>query len=178
MPRLLLLRHAKSSWGDASLEDFDRPLNARGREAAPRIGRYMARNGLEPDRILCSSSHRTRETLAYLITEFRVEHCVQFMDDLYNYSEHNYAELIKAHGGAAKSLLVIGHNPATHETALAFAGSGPRDTIDAIEDKYPTAALTIIDFDQPTWADIVPDQGRVVGFVRPRDLASRDDAGI
>lgn len=178
MPRLLLLRHAKSSWGDASLDDFDRPLNSRGRAAAPQIGRYMARNNLVPDRILCSSSRRTRETLADLLPEFRGEQCVRFLDDLYHESEYDYVGLIRNHGGSAEILLVIGHNPATHDTALSLIGRGPDELIDRIETKYPTAALSVIDFNGTSWQEITPHGGQVVDFIRPRDLDSDDDAGI
>ena len=104
MPRLLLLRHAKSSWGDASLEDFDRPLNTRGRAASPQMGRYMAKKNYVPDHILCSTSRRTRETLAYLLPHFRAEQTVHFVDELYFDGEYDYIEQIqkiRRHGGNA-----------------------------------------------------------------------------
>ncbi len=178
MPRLLLMRHAKSSWGDMSLDDFDRPLNSRGREAAPRIGRYLAAKDLVPDRILCSSSRRTRETLSDLLPHFRGEQCVKFLDGLYHDSENDYVDLIQAHGGTAETLLVVGHNPATHDTALSLIGRGSQDLIEIIKSKYPTAALSVIDFDGSSWDELVPRGGHVVDFIRPRDLSSPDDAGI
>ena len=64
MPRLLLLRHAKSSWDDETVADYDRPLNGRGRSAVPTMGRHLAAHRLSPQKILCSSARRTRETLA------------------------------------------------------------------------------------------------------------------
>ncbi len=66
MKRLLLLRHAKSSWHDPSLADFDRPLNQRGRAAARMMGDYLVRKGLLPDLVLCSAAQRARETLAFI----------------------------------------------------------------------------------------------------------------
>ena len=66
MKRLLLLRHAKSSWHDPALTDFERPLNRRGRAAARAIGDYLVRNDLLPDLVLCSAAQRTRETLAFI----------------------------------------------------------------------------------------------------------------
>ena len=62
MKTLLLLRHAKSDWGNPSQGDFDRPLSARGREAAPLMGAYLAQQGLRPDLVLCSAAARARQT--------------------------------------------------------------------------------------------------------------------
>ncbi|MEM1306411.1 MAG: histidine phosphatase family protein, partial [Pseudomonadota bacterium] len=61
---LILLRHAKSSWSDPGLADIDRPLNKRGRAAAPRMGRWLAQAGYTPDLVICSPSMRTRQTLS------------------------------------------------------------------------------------------------------------------
>src|SRR5689334_6927644 len=73
MKRLYLLRHAKSSWEDESLADHDRPLSARGRRAAYAVGRYLREHGIEPELVLCSSSTRTRETLARIGLSGQVE---------------------------------------------------------------------------------------------------------
>ena len=67
MKTLFLLRHAKSSWSEPGLADFNRPLNERGRRAAPLIARYLAHCDLLPDLILCSAALRTRETLALML---------------------------------------------------------------------------------------------------------------
>ncbi len=66
MSRLLLLRHAKSDWGEAGLQDFDRPLAPRGQRAAADMAKAISAAGMLPDRILCSPARRTRETLAAL----------------------------------------------------------------------------------------------------------------
>ncbi|MBB4301848.1 phosphohistidine phosphatase [Rhodobium orientis] len=178
MPRLLLLRHAKSSWLNPSLDDFDRPLNERGRAAAPVMGMYMAREGFKPDHVLCSSSRRTRETLACVLPHFKGEETVAFRDDLYDSSEDSYLEIIREHGGNAGNLLVVGHNPATRETARTLIAAGSKDLRARIDEKYPTASLTVIDFDVPTWADILPRSGRIAAFMRPRDLQMEDDPGL
>jgi len=176
MPRLLLLRHAKSSWDDFSLEDFERPLNTRGRRTAPLIGRYIADNDMVPDRILCSASARTRETLALIQPEFQTERTALFLDDLYDGSEGTYTSLIRAHGGDAATLLVVGHNPATQMTALELIGDGAAPTMRAIDDKFPTAALVVIDFDVDDWDEISPKTGHLIEFIRPRELATEDGA--
>ena len=73
---------------------------------------------------------------------------------------------------------MIGHNPATHDTVLSLTGSGPEHLVDAVETKYPTAALSVVDFSDGVWADIKSGEGQLIDFTRPRDLVSADDAGI
>ncbi|WP_428697708.1 SixA phosphatase family protein [Stappia sp.] len=171
MLRLLLLRHAKSDWGQAGLSDFQRPLNDRGRQAAPEVGAHMARHGLNPDRILCSSAQRTRETLALLLPSLQGEIDIRLTRKLYDESEFDYLETIRTAGEGSRTLLVVGHNPATQETALDLIGGGNPALKTAISEKYPTAALTVIDFDTKRWSAIEPGAGRVVAFCLPRLLA-------
>ncbi|MDK9696720.1 MAG: histidine phosphatase family protein [Siculibacillus sp.] len=168
MPRLLLLRHAKSSWDDVSADDFDRPLNDRGRLAAPVMGSHLAAHGLAPDRILCSSARRARETLAALLPHLDEEVDVRLTRDLYFAGEDRMIDQIRAHGGNASTLLVIGHNPGIQETALAFLTETASPVTEAIAAKFPTTGLAIVDFPAAKWVDIEPRTGRAVAFLKPR----------
>jgi len=170
MPRLLLLRHAKSTWDDEALADHDRPLNARGRSALPLMGRHMAAHGLSPQKILCSTAQRTRETLAGILPFFDGELEVRLTRDLYEAGEDRMIDQIRAHGAAARTLLVIGHNPGLQETAIALIGSGNPLFLEDIERKFPTAGLAVIDFPAMKWVDVEPKTGRIVAFFRPREL--------
>lgn len=176
MPRLMLLRHAKSSSDDATLDDFERPLNSRGRRAAPLMGRHMAAHRLLPQKIVCSSARRTRETLAGLLAYLPEDLDLRVTRDLYEVSEDRYLDLIRAQGGTARSLLVVGHNPALQDTALTLIGHGNPSLVDDIREKFPTAALAVIDFDAKRWVDVEPRTGRVVAFFRPRELEMVDGA--
>ena len=80
---LSLFRHAKSSWDNPNLGDFDRPLNERGREAAPRMGTFMARSGIVPDLVLSSPSVRTRQTLGLVLPHLSPAPAVLYEDTLY-----------------------------------------------------------------------------------------------
>ncbi len=175
MPRLLLLRHAKSSWNDDETLDFDRPLNARGRAAVPLVGRYLATHGLTPQKILCSTARRTRETLAGLLPAFETDVDVRLTRDLYEAGEDRMIDQIRAQGGNARTLLVLGHNPGLQETALALIGSGSPSHVEDIEKKFPTAAVAVIDFPAVKWVDVEPKSGRVVAFLRPRELHLVDE---
>lgn len=170
MPRLLLLRHAKSSWDDPALDDFSRPLNTRGRRAAPLMGRHMAVHHLLPQKVLCSAARRTRETLAGLLPYLDTDIEARVTRDLYMASEDRMIDVVRAHGNGARTLLVIGHNPGMQDTARALIGAGNPELVDDIAEKFPTAALAVIDFDAKRWTDIEPGTGRIVAFFRPKEL--------
>ncbi|MBA5778448.1 histidine phosphatase family protein [Stappia sp. F7233] len=167
----MLLRHAKSDWSEAGLHDFDRPLNERGRQAAPLMGAHLATHALLPDRILCSTARRARETLALMLPHLSGDSDVGLTRRLYDEGEDDYVAIIHALGGNAHSLMLIAHNPAIQATALALIGNGNPALRDEIAEKFPTAALAVIDFDAESWADVEKDSGRVVAFFRPKLLA-------
>lgn len=123
MRELMLLRHGKSSWDESGVADRDRPLSARGRRDAKMMAAAIAADH-PPDRILCSPTRRTRETLGALIPHLADESIIAISDDLYAAGDADYCDVIVAHGGEARRLLVIGHNPATQATALTVVGSG------------------------------------------------------
>jgi phosphohistidine phosphatase len=168
--RLLLLRHAKSAWDVAGLADFDRPLAARGRRAATMIGEHLAAHRLIPDRILCSSSRRTRETLIGILPMIPSDLEIRITRDLYEVGSDAYLDCVGALGGSARSLMLIGHNPTMQDTALELIGSGNPALRDEIASKFPTAGLAVIDFDIHKWSELRPRTGRVVAFFRPREL--------
>src|ERR1700733_15100742 len=96
MRRLLLLRHAKSSWAEPGASDHERPLNRRGQEAAPRIGAYLLRHKLVPDRILCSTARRTRETWALVGAELPAASAATYMERLYDAAPGTLLEVFRA----------------------------------------------------------------------------------
>jgi phosphohistidine phosphatase len=172
--RLLLLRHAKSSWADPGTRDHERPLNERGRAAADRMGRHLHTAGLVPDLALCSSARRTCETLARLDLPATVGIAVD--PDLYLADPDTVLDRIRAVDEAVTTLLVVGHNPTTQELALDLAGGGAGDpaTVHRIAGKYPTGALTVLTVTRP-WAALAPGTARLDAFVTPRDLETADD---
>lgn len=174
MRRLFLLRHAKSSWDDAALDDFDRPLSLRGRASAPVIGRHMADHALLPDFVLCSSARRTRDTLAGLLPFMPGDFDVRFLAALYEADEERHLDLLRRHGGETRSVLVVGHNPGIAAAALALIGRGNPAIVDQIREKFPTAGLAVIDFEDGRWADLAESSGRIVAFFRPRELSAVD----
>ena len=174
MPRLLLLRHAKSSWGDPGLADIDRPLSPRGRRNAATMARAIETPDLVPDRILCSPSRRTRETLAALLPYLGGEGRVAIDPRLYESGPSDYLAAIARSGADSSTLMVIGHNPAIQATARRLVGTGEDGLLDELASKYPTGALAVIDFSGGGWMRLEPGSGFLAAFLKPRDLDPDD----
>jgi phosphohistidine phosphatase len=175
MRRLLLLRHAKSSWANAGVADRDRTLTERGESAAATMGKAMAERGLIPDRILCSTARRTRETLAALQPHLAAEAPVVLLEELYSTPDEDYTAILATNGGDARNLLVIGHNPRTQVTAVNLVRDGDKAERARLAGKFPTAALAVIGFDRDGWETLASDRGRLELFLTPRDLGGDDD---
>ena len=167
--QLLLLRHAKAVLGEG-LEDFDRPLALRGEKAAQTMGRYMAENGLAPDLVLCSPARRTAQTWEIAAHELPQTE-LHLLEELYDFgSGEALLEAIRTRGKMVKRLLLVTHNPATQNLAVALAGSGDKALRREMIEKYPTAALAVLTFYGGSWADTAEGQGRLGAFIRPREL--------
>ena len=170
MKRLLLLRHAKSDWNTPGQADFDRPLAPRGEQAAPRIGKFIREQGLEPDLVLCSSAVRTRQTWNLAAAQLDVRPPVVDLRDLYHASPHAVLDVIRDHGGDAATVCVVGHHPGIDGAVLMLAGGGDRAALDRIRTKYPTGALAVLESGIDDWAAIMPGIAELTRFITPREL--------
>lgn len=170
--RLSLLRHAKSSWDDPSLDDHDRPLNARGRKAAALMGKFIAAEGLVPDRICSSTSLRTRQTLAILTPEWPTQVETQFERALYLAEPATLLAEVKRTPKDTGHLMLVGHNPGMEQFAAALMASGPSHAVAAMTRKYPTAGLAIFALATESWAKVEFGTARLQRFVTPRALES------
>jgi phosphohistidine phosphatase len=170
MLSLTLLRHAKSSWQDASIEDFDRPLAPRGEAAAPRMGAYMARQGLSPQLILCSPATRARQTLGLVLPQLAGEPTVEFEDALYLASAGSLLARLRRIQANTISVMVVGHDPGMHGLAVELAGKGDAASLRRLASKFPTAGLAVISFKTSQWSQIKPKAGRLELFMAPRLL--------
>ena len=161
--RLILTRHAKSSWDDPAMADHDRPLNRRGIRAALELGHWLHSRGYEPDEVLCSSALRTRETWQKLVAApLEVSPRVSYLDSLYHAApDVMLAVLRKARGDC---VMMIGHNPGI----AAFAAKLPaRVPHDPDFQRYPTAATLVLDFEIAAWADAGWGGGSTLDFFVP-----------
>jgi phosphohistidine phosphatase len=176
MLQLMLLRHAKSSWDDKKLDDRERPLSRRGRAAAQAMGRVMQDRGLLPDSVLTSPARRTRETWELATTELKKQPKQAIEDALYDFGNGNrIAEVIRQKGGKARSLLIIGHNPALENIARRMIGAGDAKLAQRLEKKYPTGGLAVFEVNAETWATFDETQVRLTQYIRPKDILSEQD---
>ena len=161
--RLILMRHAKSSWDNPEWNDRERPLNNRGRRSSVAIGKWLAAKGYLPDIVLCSPSERTRQTLDGLKLGVVP---VKYLDSLYHASTNVLLETLREKG-AGKSVLMITHNPGCAN----FADRILSDRHDHDDFHHcPTGATLVADLPVNSWQDAEFHTGEVVDFVVPRDL--------
>lgn len=175
MLTLLLLRHAKSSWDDPGLADFDRPLAKRGKKAAPEIGAALAAKGLRPDLVLCSSAVRARETLEMVLNALGPPSPeVRYDEDLYMATPATVIARLRkqaAPPAPPQCVMIVGHNPGFEELARLLVGSGGTDGLARLAEKFPTCAVAVIAFDADSWSAIEAGAGRLVQFLTPKHLA-------
>ncbi|WP_375255228.1 histidine phosphatase family protein [Yoonia sp.] len=155
--RLILIRHAKSSWDDPYGDDHARVLNKRGRTSAQAIGAWLAEKGYLPEVLLCSDAARTRETAELALPQM----APQLLEKLYHAAPDTILELVQKQ--TAHTVAVIGHNPGLGIFANALVNAAPEHR--RFSD-YPTCATTVIDFAD----EVAPRAGTCVDFIVPRDL--------
>ena len=169
MRRLLLARHAKSSWTDASLKDHDRPLNGRGRRAAPLVAAALDDRGFMPDLVYSSTSRRTRDTWALMEPRFGGHPQVEYLSGLYHAAPRAVLDIVAGAPPAASTLMVLGHNPSTHALAAHLARDGSREQRDRVVRAFPTGAVAIIELPRDDWG-AAPAGGQLLDFIIPRLL--------
>lgn len=170
MLTLSLLRHAKSSWKNPSLPDRERPLSTRGQGDAPEMGRAMSERGIDPELVLCSSARRTVDTLRMVLPELKVEPTVAYEDALYHASPDEMLEMLRRIQPGARHVMIVGHNPEIQALALDLIGAGPKHMRDKLKEKYPTAALAVINFTAGLWSSVDVNSGTLNLFLTPREL--------
>lgn len=161
MKRLVLLRHAKSSWKDASLADFDRPLNKRGKQDAPMMGQRLAGRGLAPDSIVSSPARRARHTARSVAEALDYpEDEIVFEAAIYEAGVADLLQVARHLDDSDDEVVLVGHNPGFTDLCNLLSG----ETIDNL----PTCAAACIVFDLPSWGQIGPQTGELVFFDYPK----------
>ena len=162
MKRIVLMRHAKSDWKQPGTADHDRPLNKRGRKAAPLMGSQLREQRIEVDTILASSAARVQETLEHMLGPWNSSVEVTTVPELYMATPQVIANQIQQLPDSCSSVMVVGHNPGMCALVSHLAGEG----ID-----MPTAAVAVFDSNGECWADCISEgDWRMTALWRPKEL--------
>jgi phosphohistidine phosphatase len=172
MKRLFLLRHAKAVPAESGIDDFDRTLMLSGMQDAGAIARYLRKSDYAVDLILCSAAARTLQTAELMLQELECE--IEYRDNLYLAEPAKILATVRGAPVGVSALMVVGHNPGLEACAALLAREPlrrkERVRHEALEEKFPTCALAILDFDVGRWRDVVQGTSKLADFVRPRDL--------
>lgn len=163
--RLILTRHAKSSWDDPRQPDHDRPLNDRGRRGADAIGRWLASRGDVPGEVLCSDARRTRETWDGIAPHLAPAPAVRLVPALYHAGPDVMLAVLRH--AAAPVTMIIGHNPGIADFAERLLARPPADPDFS---RYPTGATLVATFEGDDWSAVGFGDGAALDFVVPRAL--------
>jgi phosphohistidine phosphatase len=159
MKTLYLLRHAKSSWDDPSLADFERPLNGRGRIAAPFMGKLMRKRRLLPEIVISSPATRARATAEMAVEAAGLDAVIVFEPSIYEASPNALRKIASGIDDEYRSAMLVGHNPGMEGFLYYLAGT---------LEPMPTAGLAVLELDIKKWSDIDAGCARGVQVLRPK----------
>lgn len=161
MRQLALVRHAKSSWDDPALDDFDRPLNKRGNRDAPFMGRKLKELGLQFDLIISSPAARAMATTRILATETGyADDRIEANERIYEAPWQRLLEVVNEIDDVYRRVALVGHNPGMSDLAAVLTGNGPGD--------MPTCAIVLLVFEVSAWSTVGPAMATVSAFEYPK----------
>jgi phosphohistidine phosphatase len=165
MKVLVLVRHAKSDWGDQDLPDFDRPLNERGKRDAPRMAAYLKQSGVVPQRIISSPAKRTRKT-AKIFAEYSGsdDSIVDFDSAIYEATTDDLLNVIRRFDDV-ECCMLVGHNPGITNLANYFINNKS-----SYIENVPAAGVVVLKFNVLSWQLLKPGSADLVYFVTPAGI--------
>lgn len=166
MKTIMLLRHAKSSWDDSSLKDFDRPLAKRGQKDAPRIGRFIHGTKSVPAAVISSPAERAKQTVQFVAAEAKISSdLIQWNQDLYYGGARDYLSAIQEAPENATNIMLVGHNPLLEETVSLLCNNEGAYGV-----RMPTAGLVCIEHPAIAWEQVKPGTARLKWMMIPKLL--------
>jgi len=161
MKTLFILRHAKSSWENTDLSDFDRPLNERGLKAAPLMGEVMRKNQFQPEIILSSPARRAAQTATLVKENAQIKCKIKSEERIYEASPARLLKVISEQDEKNEPLMLVGHNPGLEGLIKILTNE---------VHQMPTAALAVIDLKINKWSEINSSTGNLRVLIRPKEL--------
>ncbi|MEM7669017.1 MAG: histidine phosphatase family protein [Pseudomonadota bacterium] len=170
MKKVILLRHAKSSWSDPDLADHDRPLNRRGMVSAPVIAQWLAHHEHLPDTVICSSSKRTRQTVKRMREVLPDLPTPRIETDLYHATPEIMLRRMADLPKSCKSVMLVGHQPGLGTLTRKLSDANPRRRCARAFEHFPTAAAAVLEADIEDWSDLGYHEAAFIDFGVPREL--------
>ncbi len=164
MKTLYVLRHAKSSWDNPNLADFDRSLNERGLKTAPFMGGIMLKNNLLPELVLSSPALRAKETAELIKVSANLQSEVKFDEQIYEASPQTLLQIVSELDETVDSAMIVGHNPGLEGLIKILTGEFQA---------MPTAGLAVIDLETESWSKIDSESGKLRALFNPKEESKR-----
>jgi len=160
---LIIVRHAKSSWKDSTLNDIQRPLNKRGNKDASKMGKHLDKKKIIPQAIFSSSGLRALTTARLISVEIGMKPTeIIVEDDLYTFNSEQLLDAIKTFPDDYEKIMVVGHNPAVTDITNFLSGSEI--------DNIPTCGVAILKLSVDSWKDIEKNTAKLSRFDYPKKL--------
>lgn len=159
MKKLYILRHAKSSWDNPILADFERPLNERGLKTADFMGKFISKNDFLPDLILSSPATRARETANIIKKTAELQAEIKFEENIYEASPQMLLKILSEIKENFQNVMLVGHNPGLEGLIKTLTGE---------LQSMPTAGLAVVEVNTEKWKEIKPESGILQNLVRPK----------
>ena len=163
--KILIMRHAKSSWEDSSLRDFDRPLNKRGNRDAPRMGRYLSEMDVVPDQIVSSPAKRAMSTIKLAAVEMGFDtDSIVWDEDLYFRGGGAYISAIRQMDVSSQTVMAVGHYPMVDEVVSILTGKMPGK-------HFGTATVACLQAEKSEWQEIEAGCCSLLWMIKPKELS-------
>jgi phosphohistidine phosphatase len=161
MKTLFLLRHAKSSWKDSSLKDFDRPLNKRGEKDIKLVGKFIRTKKVTPSLIVCSTAERARQTAELFMKSSGLKFELRFDERIYEAYVERLLEVISQLEEAYDAVMLVGHNPGMEGLHASLTGTSP---------SFSTSTLACVELSVEKWSKVRIGVGQSKWLISPKDL--------
>ena len=159
MKKLYLIRHAKSSWKDITLKDFDRPLNSRGKQNAPLMGNILKQKNISPNLFLSSPAKRAKKTAKIIAKTIEYKNNIEYDKSIYDNHFDELDTIITSIEDSFDKVFLVGHNPSLNSFIEDYLG---------MWENIPTCGIVSIEFDIKSWKEITPKKASLEFFIYPK----------
>lgn len=159
MKKLFIIRHAKSDWSNEALDDYDRPLNERGKKNAPFMGKLLAKKKIAPDLIISSPSYRARSTAKKIASNVGYTDEILYNEYIYDATLKTLIDIVNFIEDEYDDVFLIGHNPGLNLLGFYLVD---------FNENLPTCGILEIEFDCKSWREVRKSNAKLISFEYPK----------